>query len=65
MAALAALAGVTASLFVQRRRLWVRVSADGQGRTVVEAAGLSRGEDAGLKDEVAAVLATVRDDEQE
>jgi cytochrome c biogenesis protein len=65
VAALAALAGVTASLFVQRRRLWVRVSPDGQGRTVVEAAGLSRGEDAGLKDEIAAVLATVRDDEQE
>jgi cytochrome c biogenesis protein len=64
-AALAALAGVTASLFVKRRRLWVRVSADGEGRTVVEAAGLSRGEDAGLKDEVAAVLATVRDDERE
>jgi cytochrome c biogenesis protein len=64
-AALAALAGVTASLFVKRRRLWVRVSADGERRTVVEAAGLSRGEDAGLKDEVAAVLATVRDDERE
>jgi cytochrome c biogenesis protein len=64
-AALAALAGVTASLFVQRRRLWVRVSDGGQGRTVVEVAGLSRGEDAGLKDEISAVLATVRDDEQE
>src|SRR3954471_11011214 len=64
-AALAALAGVTTSLFVKRRRLWVRVSTDRQGRTVVQAAGLSRGEDAGLKDEIAAVLATVRDDEQE
>ncbi|HYJ75949.1 MAG TPA: cytochrome c biogenesis protein ResB [Kineosporiaceae bacterium] len=63
-AALAALAGVTASLFVRRRRLWVRVSADGEGRTVVEAAGLSRGEDAGLKDEVSAVLAAAPDAQQ-
>jgi len=55
--ALAALAGVTASLFVRRRRLWVRVTTDPQGRTVVEAAGLARGEDAGLADEVRTVLA--------
>jgi cytochrome c biogenesis protein len=60
-AALAALAGVTASLFVKRRRLWVRVSAEGPGRTVVEAAGLSRGEDAGLSEEVRSLLATVED----
>jgi cytochrome c biogenesis protein len=58
-AALVALAGVTASLFVRRRRLWVRVSSDGRGRTVVEAAGLSRGEDAGLSAEVGAVLRAV------
>ena len=56
-AALVALAGVTASLFVRRRRLWVRVSQDDRGRTVVEVAGLARGEDAGLGDEVKAVLA--------
>jgi cytochrome c biogenesis protein len=56
-AALVALAGVTASLFVRRRRLWVRVSEDDRGRTVVEVAGLARGEDAGLGDEVKAVLA--------
>jgi cytochrome c biogenesis protein len=55
--ALLALAGVTASLFVKRRRLWIRVSSDEAGRTVVEVAGLARGEDAGLHDEVAAVLA--------
>ncbi|HEX2807980.1 MAG TPA: cytochrome c biogenesis protein ResB [Kineosporiaceae bacterium] len=63
-AALVALAGVTASLFVRRRRLWVRVSEDDQGRTVVEVAGLARGEDAGLGDEVKAVLvATARERE--
>ncbi len=58
-AAVLALAGLTASLFVRRRRLWVRVSRDAQGRTVVEAAGLARGEDAGLGAEVDAVLASV------
>jgi cytochrome c biogenesis protein len=63
-AALVALAGVTASLFVRRRRLWVRVSEDGQGRTVVEVAGLARGEDAGLGDEVKAVLAAAAPEEE-
>jgi cytochrome c biogenesis protein len=58
-AALIALAGVTASLFVHRRRLWVRVSSGDEGRTVVEAAGLARGEDSGLAEEVRSVLRTV------
>ena len=56
-AAVVALAGVTASLFVRRRRLWVRVDADGSGRTVVEAAALTRGDDPRLEAEVRAVLA--------
>ncbi len=60
-AALVALAGVTVSLFVRRRRLWIRVSPGGQGRTVVEAAGLSRGEDAGLPGEVGSLLASLRE----
>jgi cytochrome c biogenesis protein len=51
-----ALAGVTTSLFVRRRRLWVRVSADERGRTVVQVAGLARGDDAGLEPLVAQVL---------
>jgi cytochrome c biogenesis protein len=63
-AALVALAGVTASLFVRRRRLWVRVSEDDQGRTVVEVAGLARGEDAGLGDEAKAVLAAAAADKE-
>jgi cytochrome c biogenesis protein len=58
-AALVALAGVTTSLFVRRRRLWVRVSPDADGRTVVQAAGLSRGVDPGLAAEVRSVLETV------
>lgn len=56
---LLALGGVTASLFVRRRRVWARVSTDDEGRTVVEVAGLSRGDDAGLDPLVRDVLAEV------
>jgi cytochrome c biogenesis protein len=57
-ASLLAFAGVTASLFVRRRRVWVRVTTGegDQGPTTVEVAGLARGEDAGLAAEVKAVL---------
>jgi cytochrome c biogenesis protein len=64
-ASVAAMLGLALSLFVPRRRVFVRVRAvhssgdGGAGRTLVEVAGLSRGEDAGLEDEVARVLATV------
>jgi len=60
VSALLALAGLTASLFVRRRRVWLRARTDGAGRTVVAVAGLARGEDAGLDREVAAVLAAVQ-----
>ncbi len=56
-AAVVALAGVTASLFVRRRRVWFRASADGDSRTVVEAAALSRGDDPRLVEEVRSLLA--------
>ena len=62
-AAVAAMLGLALSLFVPRRRVFVRVRAvqpraAGDGpRTLVEVGGLSRGEDAGLEDEVARVLA--------
>ncbi len=56
-AAVVALAGVTASLFVRRRRVWFSAKADGDGRTVVEAAALSRGDDPRLEDEVRSLLA--------
>jgi cytochrome c biogenesis protein len=56
-AAVLALAGLTASLFVRRRRVWFSASVDGEGRTVVEAAALSRGDDPRLDDEVRALFA--------
>ena len=43
-AAVLALAGLMLSLFVRRRRVWVRASADNDGRTLVEVAGLVRSE---------------------
>ena len=57
--ALTALGGLMLSLFVRRRRVWIRVRTDGSGRTVVEAAGLARGEDAGLAGEVEHLLGQV------
>ena len=40
--ALLAVAGLVASLYVRRRRAWVRAVVDDDGRTVVEVAGLAR-----------------------
>jgi cytochrome c biogenesis protein len=53
-AAIAAMLGLALSLFVPRRRLFVRVrEADGEpGRTLVEVGALARGEDSGLEDEI-------------
>lgn len=59
LAALLALAGVTASLFVRRRRIWVRAVTNGDGRTVMQIAGLARGEDVGLEAELTAILDAV------
>ena len=55
-AALAAMIGLALSLFVPRRRVFVRVrpvdGADGPGRTLVEVGALARGADAGLDGEL-------------
>ncbi|HWM35919.1 MAG TPA: cytochrome c biogenesis protein ResB, partial [Streptomyces sp.] len=50
--ALTAIAGLAGSLFIQRRRVWVRAAAGPDGRTVVEMAGLGRSESAKLPDEL-------------
>ncbi|MFI9488804.1 cytochrome c biogenesis protein ResB [Promicromonospora sp. NPDC052451] len=57
--ALLALAGLTVSLFTPRRRVWARAYAGPDGATVVEVAGLARGDDAGLQAEVDRALAAV------
>ncbi|GGR28652.1 cytochrome c biogenesis protein ResB [Agromyces mediolanus] len=48
------LAGLLASLFVPRRRMWVKVATRRDGSRVIEFAGLARGEDPGLEAAVAA-----------
>jgi cytochrome c biogenesis protein len=63
--AVLAMAGLVASLFVPRRRVWVRAGSatgpDGVPRTVVEVAALARGEDTGLAAEAEAVERAVLD----
>lgn len=58
--ALAAIAGLGISLFVPRRRLWVRLTPDRGGRTVVAAAALARGEDPGLRADLDRLLEAAR-----
>ena len=60
--ALTALLGVSVSLFTPRRRVWVRartLTTDGTPRTVVEVAGLARGDDMGLQGEVDSLVAAI------
>jgi cytochrome c biogenesis protein len=52
-----AMLGLSLSLFVPRRRVFVRVVRDDEGtRTVVDVGALARGEDSHLDDEVRRVL---------
>ncbi|MFC4554481.1 cytochrome c biogenesis protein ResB [Georgenia faecalis] len=57
--AVLAMVGLAASLFVPRRRLWLRLESDADGRTVVRAAALARGEDPGLRADLDRVLDAV------
>ncbi|WP_405587112.1 cytochrome c biogenesis protein ResB [Streptomyces sp. NBC_01092] len=49
---LAAIFGLAASLFIQRRRVWVRATTGTDGVTVVEMAGLGRSESAKVPEEL-------------
>jgi len=51
--AIAAVVGLCGSLFLRRRRWWVRAGVDGAGRTVVEVAGLDRNDSTDLSEEMA------------
>ena len=57
--AVIALLGLTTSLFINRRRVWVRATADSEGRTVVEVGGLVRQENLDLTAELAVIMAAV------
>jgi len=55
LAAVLAIAGLTLSLFMRHRRVWVRATAGEAGRSVIEVAGLGRTDAEGLREEIAAL----------
>ncbi|MDX3851134.1 cytochrome c biogenesis protein ResB [Streptomyces sp. AK02-01A] len=57
--AVAAIGGLAGSLFIQRRRVWVRAVRGADGVTVVEMAGLGRSESAKLPEELADLAVTL------
>ncbi|MCH6161910.1 cytochrome c biogenesis protein ResB [Streptomyces marispadix] len=59
--ALAAIGGLAGSLFIQRRRVWVRAVAGPDGLTVVEMAGLGRSESARLPEELGDLAYALQD----
>ena len=60
--AILAFVGLATSLFAPRRRIWLRATAQ-DGRTVVTAAGLARGDDVGLQPELDRILAATLPDQ--
>jgi len=52
VSAVAAIAGLAGSLFIQRRRVWVRARRGADGTTLVELAGLGRSESARIAEEL-------------
>ncbi len=52
IAAITAIVGLTLSLMVRRRRIWVRVTSSDHGQTLVEAAGLTRSEHTTIAEEL-------------
>ncbi|MFI9720242.1 cytochrome c biogenesis protein ResB [Streptomyces sp. NPDC052396] len=60
--AVAAILGVAGSLFIQRRRVWVRAERGADGSTVVELAGLGRSESAKVPEELADLAAALQTD---
>lgn len=59
--AIAAIAGLAGSLFIQRRRVWVRAVRGADGVTVVEMAGLGRSESAKLPEELLTLAVALND----
>ncbi|MBO0869858.1 MAG: cytochrome c biogenesis protein ResB [Micromonosporaceae bacterium] len=55
------LLGLVTMLLGRRRRVWLRIRAAGTGDSTVEAGALARGEHSGLREELDALLARLRD----
>ncbi|WP_033213892.1 cytochrome c biogenesis protein ResB [Kitasatospora phosalacinea] len=62
LGAVAAILGLIGSLFIQRRRIWVRAVTAPDGRTLVEVAGLGRSESARTAEELAEIAVELQDD---
>ncbi|MFF7264927.1 cytochrome c biogenesis protein ResB [Streptomyces sp. NPDC008159] len=60
--AVAAILGLAGSLFIQRRRVWVRAVAGPDGVTVVEMAGLGRSESAKVPQELGDLAGVIHDE---
>ncbi|MER5493994.1 cytochrome c biogenesis protein ResB [Streptomyces sp. NPDC002490] len=58
---IAAIVGLAGSLFIQRRRVWVRAATGPDGVTVVELAGLGRSESAKVPEELAELTGALHD----
>ena len=56
-----AILGLIGSLFIQRRRIWVRAVTGADGVTIVELAGLARSESSRIADELAEVALVLQD----
>jgi cytochrome c biogenesis protein len=61
VSALAAIAGLMLSLFVRRRRLWVKVLTDEAGGTLVQVAGLAKTDSADVPEDVMALAGALGD----
>jgi cytochrome c biogenesis protein len=61
--AIGAIGGLAASLFIQRRRVWVRATTGPDGITVVEMAGLGRSESAKVPEELGDLAAVIHDED--
>ena len=60
VSAVVAVAGLLGSLYIRRRRVWVRAGPDEHGRTVMEVAGLHRSDVGDLQGEIDIVADAVR-----
>jgi cytochrome c biogenesis protein len=56
LAALTAIGGLLLSLFIRRRRLWVKVAPGAETGTLVQIAALAKNEGADLSDDVSVLL---------
>jgi len=61
ISAILAIVGLIGSLFIQRRRIWVRAVTGPDGRTTVEVAGLARSESARIAEELADIALALQD----